>query len=45
MATVAAATRPLLPVALGPDAGLQFARGVLAGRWVFASDYILALSQ
>jgi enamine deaminase RidA (YjgF/YER057c/UK114 family) len=42
MATVPAATRPLLPVALGPDAGLQFARGVLAGRWVFASGLLAA---
>lgn len=30
-------TQPLLPVALGPDRGLRFARGVRAGRWVFAT--------
>jgi len=31
-----------LPLALGPDAGLRFARGVQAGRWVFATGQLAA---
>jgi enamine deaminase RidA (YjgF/YER057c/UK114 family) len=41
-ATAATTARPLLPVALGPDAGLHFARGVQAGGWVFASGLLAA---
>jgi len=29
-------------VALGPDAGLRFARGIQAGRWIFASGVLAA---
>jgi len=32
-----ARARALLPVSLGPDRGLHFARGVEAGGWVFAT--------
>ena len=37
-----ARTRPLLRVVLGPDRGLRFARGVQAGRWVFATGQMAA---
>ena len=30
-------TQPLFPVTLGPDGGLRFARGIRAGRWLFAT--------
>lgn len=36
------AARSLLPVSLGPDAGLRFARGVQAGHWVFATGQLAA---
>ncbi len=35
-------TTPLLPVALGPDRSLRYARGVRAGGWVFATGQMAA---